>query len=887
MSDLDYLLDDKELDRLSALLDEEEETDLFLDDKELNRLSALLDDEEETDYSAFRSASVDFFEAALGVGDELDATVRLMTGEAANWNEAIERSRAELRAYEEDNPNASMVTSALGFGAGLFIPGAGIAKIAQTGTKLDRALKVGALGSAEGAVYGFLSGEGEDRLASAGIGASLGGVLGGASGAFLTKNTEEIKKATRKLNSQRTSKGLEFSESGKGSHIGGEDGFVDVGRAKESSRTGITHDTSASARRTKDIREDAVVIQSPSGESTVVGSIFLSTRNWFVNNVGERAARLAEDAELMIRNDQRAIDEIFDTTFLNTAKMFDDNLAFKALTLRMNKAIKKKRRVSWSDFNKAARTPEEKAMVRQLEEQVKVLQGIDFVKQGDVDYFPTKALEKTPRVANPQSYDNPIKALKEYAEDVSAARALAARFNIDTTKLKPPKEDTGESRLNVVIRAIEGAAKKQGATEEVAANLANGLRSQLIASKQGGNTAGAVARRVTSAALLANPMNAVLNLIEGVTAPIYQNGVTAWSKTLPKAILATLNENFGVQNKGWLSNKELGLDKDFMGEVANTGKRAMNDAAESVNLLKLGEPIVSGIDFVNKTLYKISGVQTVNRMGQEILSNSAIQRGISLAKNGSKKSLDKLRKHDGMRGLTESEFQATVKALQAKDLSNPWVVNFAGASMNKWQPVSASTMPKAFHDNPNGRMAYSMLSYMNKQMNSLINDVGQNIMKAKDKGLNTKEGAEAAKQAMLNSAKYAALFGVTAGVWDDFRKTLDLSNDKYLEDLMTPEGIASATMNQVASNISSGLVNVRAEEYGGRAIEPIPAPLSAGFNIASGFYQAGERFLTDESEPLTPLLRAGQTYFPGLANVDRVLRMTTGERLFEQLDLVD
>ena len=182
-----------------------------------------------------------------------------------------------------------MVTSALGFGAGLFIPGAGIAKIAQTGTKLDRALKVGALGSAEGAVYGFLSGEGEDRLASAGIGASLGGVLGGASGAFLTKNTEEIKKATRKLNSQRTSKGLKFSESGKGSHIGGEDGFVDVGRAKESSRTGITHDTSASARRTKDIREDAVVIQSPSGESTVVGSIFLSTRNWFVNNVGERA----------------------------------------------------------------------------------------------------------------------------------------------------------------------------------------------------------------------------------------------------------------------------------------------------------------------------------------------------------------------------------------------------------------------------------------------------------------------------------------------------------------------------------------------------------------------------------------------------------------------
>ena len=854
--------------------------------------------EEETDYSAFRSATIDFVEAAIGAGDELDATVQLLTGDAANWSEAIDRSREELRAYEEENPNAAMVTTALGFGAAFFIPGAGIAKIAQTGTKLDRALKVGGLGAAEGAVYGFLSGEGEDRLASAGIGTALGGVLGGASGALLTKNAEEIKEATRKLNSQRTSKGLKFSESGKGSHIGGQDGFVDVGKAKESSRTGISHDTSTYERGAKDIQEGAAIIEPPSGGSTVAGNIFLSTKNWFVSNVGERAAKLAEDSELMIRSDQRAIDEIFDTTFLDAAKKFDDNVAFKSLALRMNKSIRKKRQISWEDFNNIAKTPEEKVMVRNLEEQVKTLQGMDFVKQSDVDYFPSKKVgegQAERGVLPPEAYDNPIKALKEYAEDISSARALAARFNIDVSRIKTSetletlgvasKDNPGESRLNLVIKAIEIESKKQGATSEVAANLANGLRSQLIASKQGGNTVGSVARRVTSAALLANPMNAVLNIIEGVTAPIYQNGVAAWSKTLPNAILATLNESFAVKNKNWLSNRELGLDKDFMGEVANTGKKAMNDAAESVNFLKVGEKAVGAIDFVNKALYKVSGVQTVNRMGQEILSNSAIQRGITLAKDGSKKSLDKLRQHDGMRGLTEKEFQSTVKALQSKDLSNPWVVNFAGSSMNKWQPVSASTMPKAFHDNPNGRMAYSMLSYMNKQMNSLINDVGQNIMKAKDKGLNTKEGAEAAKEAMFNSAKYAALFGVTAGVWDDFRKTLDLSKDRSLEELMTPEGIASATMNQIFSNVSSGIVNIRAEEYGARPIEPIPAPISAAASLSSGLFQTGERLLAEENDPLTPALRATQTYVPGFSNIDRVLRMTTGERLFE--DFID
>lgn len=838
----------------------------------------LLGEEEDTEYSVVRSATVDFLESAIGAGDELDATVRLLAGEAANWNEAIEQSREELRAFELENPTASAAITGLGFGAALFIPGAGIAKIAQTGSKLDRALKVGGLGAAEGAVYGFLSGEGEGRLTEAGIGAVAGGALGGLAGGLLTKNADEIKEATRKLDAQ--------TYKGKGSFIGGEEGFVRVGRAKESSRPGIDFDTSTAQRKVRDIKDDAIIIETPEGESGVLGNVFLSTRDWMVKNVGERAAKLAEDAEIMIRHDQRQIDEIFDTTFLNAAKTFDDNPTLKALSLRMNKEITENRRVSWEDFTRAARTTEEKQMVKHLEEQVKLLQGLDFVKQGDIDYFPTKAIQKIgTSVARPEAYDNPIKALKEYAEDVSAARTLAARFDIDIQDLKPPKEN--QSRLNVVINAIEKEAKDQGASADVAANLANGLRSQIIASKQGGNTAGAVARRVTSASLLANPMNAILNLAEGVTAPIYQNGVKAWAKTLPKAIMATLNENFGVANKGWVSNKELGLDKDFMGEIANTGTKAMNDAAESANWTKLGDKFVTGVDYLSQKLYKFSGVQTVNRMGQEILSNSAVQRGIDLANDGSEKALAKLRKHDGMRGLTESEFRSTVKALKSKDLSNPWIINFAGSAMNKWQPVSASTMPKAFHDNPNGRMAYSMLSYMNKQMNSLRNDVGQNIQRAARVGLNTKEGAEAAKEAMLNSAKYAGIFGVAAGVWDDFRKTLDLSNDKTLEELMTPEGISSAMMNQLASNMSSGIVNIRAEEYGGQPVEPIPAPISAGFRLGSGLFTSGERLITGEPEPLSPLLKAGQTYVPGLANVDRVLRMTTGERLFEELGLME
>jgi hypothetical protein len=826
--------------------------------------------EEAADYNAFRSGAVDFVESAIGAGDELDAVVRRLSGEAATWDEAINQSRRELAAFEKENPYASKVLTGAGFVGGFFIPGLGMTKIAQAGTTLARVSKVAGLGAAEGAAYGFLSGEGEEgRLGGAALGAGLGGVIGGAAGKFLTKGADEVAKTS--------------GNTGIGSHIGGEEGFVRVGAVEKETMMGRTTDTSTSNRVVTDIRDDAPVLAPDRGQTGAVGNILLSTREWFVKNVGERAAKLAEDSELMIRHDQRAIDELFDTDFKNVADMFEENKALKSLALRMNKSIDEDRRISWEALKKAARNQEELDNINYLESQIKTLQEFDFVKTGDIDYFPTKAIEENlTGVARPDAYANPVLAVKELAEDISSARALAARFDIDINSLPQPKDK--QSRLNVVIDAIEKQAKKQGATPAVAANLGNGLRSQLIASKKGGNTVGAVARRATSAALLANPLNAVLNIAEGITAPIYQNGVKAWAQTLPKAIVATFSENAGIKSKNWVSNRELGLDKDFMGELANTGKKAMDDAAEAIRFTRLPEWFVGGVDLTGKALYKLSGVSTVNRMGQEILSNSAVNRGINLANKGDQASLQKLRKHDGMRGLTEKEFMKTVDALKRKDLSSPWVMNFAGASMNKWQPVSASALPKAFHDNPNGRVAYSMLSYMNKQMNSIRTDVGLNIMKVQQQGINTKEGAKALKDAMKNSAKYAALFGVFAGAWDDWRKTLDLSNDKEMEDLFTPDGLSKAALNQISSNLTSGIYNMRAEEFGGQSVFPVPPALNAAFDLSTGAASVVEGLFDEDKdlqEAVTPLLRASRTYVPVVSNIDRIKRITTGERLFE------
>ena len=75
------------------------------------------------------------------------------------------------------------------------------------------------------------------------------------------------------------------------------------------------------------------------------------------------------------------------------------------------------------------------------------------------------------------------------------------------------------------FKAIDKAAKKElkGAAnaKAIRSNLQDALRSTLITSKMGGDAVGAVSRRAVSTALLANPMNAVLNIIEGVTAPVF------------------------------------------------------------------------------------------------------------------------------------------------------------------------------------------------------------------------------------------------------------------------------------------------------------------------------------------------------------------------------
>ena len=622
----------------------------------------------------------------------------------------------------------------------------------------------------------------------------------------------------------------------------------------------------------------------------------MGTKEWTAKNVGARAARLIEDSEIMVRHDLNEIDNVFnDDDFVSAYKVFEENSALKKMLLQINNSLGDKA-VSWDQAMSVARTAEEKQAVQLMRDQVKKIQDKDLVKFPDGDYMPTIVTDKDMLVFGVNNYANPVEAIKQYAKDVSMARAVGTRFNIDLKKLDIKEDlDNPRSRIDIIFKRIDDAASEElklanvRSAEAVRSNLQDALRSTLITSKMGGDAVGAVSRRAVSTALLANPMNAVLNIVEGVTAPVFQNGIKAWAQTVPRGIIETfptISKITGVKPNKWVSNEQLGLGQNFYGEVANTISRETIKNAEVFNYIKAPELVGRGVDVLGKALYRVSGVEKVNRMGQEMLSNTAVQRAVNLARKGDVKSIEKLKRHDGMKGLSQSEFDSTVSALQKMKQGGSldknelgYVLNFAGAAMNKWQPVSASAMPRAYNDNPNARMMYSMLSYMNRQMNNIRTEVGLNLATVAEKGINTKEGAEAAKTAMIQTGKYVALFGVVAGVWDDARKTLDLSKNKDIADVLTPEGIASGTMNQLASNISSGAINIRAKEFGGQTVSISPAPLQAISRTGTGMLTAGERMLSGEEDPMEPLLRTAQTYAPGLANIDRILRMTTGERL--------
>lgn len=870
--------------------------------------------EKSEEYSALRSGVVDFVESATGWGTELDALARRLGGSADTFEEAHRQSLADVAYYEEDNQYANYLSTGAGFAAGFLIPSLAFAKVgtvATTAQKAGAAWKAAGLGAVEGAIYGAGTGHTlEERAQGAALGGAVGGALSGGLGyKFLIKSDEELAAAAKKVARQK----------GKGSHLGGEEGFKAVEQA--SGPASVNKTSGQGAKGIYKIDDEAIDLGDDLKKAAgSVWNLGRSTKAYLERHVGGRFAKLAEDAETMSRRGRFAVDHALssDEALGAASKTVMGSPNLKNILVRLNPEIADDAsRLKWDEAMKLAANNEERTALLQLKNYVKQMQLHDprNLKVGadgklvfkSTDYFPTQAIKKINRqggAARTEDYIDPIESLRQYAYDVQDAIEMGNRFGVapaDVIKHATVKGSDGgmkNSLVESVILAVKDRAKRDtpDILDSTLANMEIGLRAQFVAARKGGNSVGSVVRRATSTALLANPMNAVLNMVEGITAPIYQNGLMAWMETVPEAVVSTFRPAAAAKGATWIGDASTGHGGQWMGELTATGMDAIKKGMDDMRFLGIvpeQQAISEGVDKLGKVAYKYTGVDTVNRMGREMLGNSAIKRGMKLAVAGDEKSYAKLLKHDGMRGLTETEARSTAAALrkmskEGKDslskLEFDYIHNFYGAALNKWQPVSASALPRAFHENPNGRMFYSMLSYMNRQMNNIVDDIGYKMVQAKEVGLNTKEGQALMLEAYKNGAKYMALFGVLAGTWNTARLGLDPSKDKPFSEVFTVEGMSEAAINDLASNVTTGLLNLRSPEYGKKvgSIESIiPAPLSAAGNLASGALSMAGGMLEGEGvgEASEQLRRAAQTYVPGVSNVDRMFRMATGNRL--------
>lgn len=838
--------------------------------------------------TGFREGLATFLEGATGLGTEVDAVYRAMS-EGLSYSEALKKTQGQVKQFQEDNEALSGALEWGGIAAGFLIPGGILAKSGQAISKTKQIGLAAAEGAAMGALYGAAAEDLETGERNTVTGMVAGGALGGLAGKFLIKNKEQLDAIEAEVRTR----------TGYGTHIWGEEGVASgaVSKARESSRPRSV-ETSANERTrgvAKGDGESAIIEpESKNWAKEKYEAFILGNREWMEENAGVRAARLASMAEQQMRYMDAAVAETVGEFYEDAVKLVEASpkLYEDLINIGYNTSANITGPVIPRTLENALRGAGPDSSVAKMVDVFQEVNALDLPgwttgKKKLVDYFPRRGKgEFDPtKQALAEDYVNPMAEAKEYIDDVMQARTLASTFFKDKTDdiladLKPAYD--GQSRLDAVIDMIEKTAIEQGGggrkAQIASHNLAVGLRSTLVNARAGGDNLLANARKVASAGLLANLSNTVLNIGEGVTLPIYMNGVAAWSKTVVPAIGATINtvaRQAGVKdpvfNLNWVDNAQMGLDRQFMGEV---------HADATSSSLKL-------VEKATKLAYSAMGTATVNTMGQEILGNSAIKKGQALAKKAIETGdYSKLAAHPAAKGMTQDEVRKAAQGLAGGKASNPWVQEWYAQALGLMQPVYSASMPKGFNDLPNARLFYGMLSYMNRQHNIIRNDVYMNARDVVKHGINSDKGKQAYKAAVTNGLMYTSLLGVANGIWDDARKSVFNADER---DYLMGDGyvrgydirdINDAVMlmqesatNQLASNASSGLLNVRAKEFGGDTFNPLNVPgaelIIKGFNagVDSAMYR----------DPY-PLLQWGQTYVPGISQYDKWKRLQTGER---------
>jgi GH24 family phage-related lysozyme (muramidase) len=350
--------------------------------------------------------------------------------------------------------------------------------------------------------------------------------------------------------------------------------------------------------------------------------------------------------------------------------------------------------------------------------------GATFVKAG-----PGKAGPWNQRTADEllkkqkelmKHYASPAEALQNYI--TKAISDIEKRKVLGIYKKKGTKDngivETSDGFLDVDSSLgilIDKARAKGDWSIKDEADIVEMLRGYFVGGNQAPNGVMRFLRTTGYAGTIANPISAITQLGD----------------------LGTSGAMYGFRNtiSAMLGEKNI--------KLVDTGLKS---------LAEFEDPKRSGA-FLEK-LFKYSGFQAVDRLGKETTMNAALRKAQQQAQT--KAGVAKLRESYGE--VFGKEFDNFIGDLQRKEISEN-VKYYAMNELADLQPVFMSEVPRAFVENPNGRILYLLKTFTLKQYDVVRNRIIGEYRKG------NKE--QAIKQAAVLAA-YLSLANAGTGMVKDF-----------------------------------------------------------------------------------------------------------------------
>lgn len=706
------------------------------------------EDEEMSALDQATAAAGEFAEGMLGVGDELGA-FGMSVGSSVydvfntdkdltqileeNFNtdrlgRNLDSVQAEFDKLERVNPVLSNVAAGTGMASGLLIPGAAGLKVAQAGSNLSKVAKVGGLTAAEGAAYGFLSGDTmEEREQGALFGAAIGGVLGAGitkvaqvAKAKASSAVEEVEALSEELAQPGTwSKGTEASN-----------GFKETWDAYA---TGVSD---AIKRRV-----------SP--------------------EMGGRVQRADETA---MRTNNKDAKRVLETKEMqNVIKLADEDEKFKGMML---------------DFAQGA--VKEGAVLRYVVTRLGEEEGEAFTKYmrwsgmtndefnrklGDTaadgyNYLHTQVKRDSKmtgehrRIAGKERVndfsDDATNAMPKDAAQLERNRGLASKGEVRVGEYENPfitnaqrvfnnrrllelQQKFGVKELNSgadgLMEAIERVVKSKGIDEAAARDGRNAV----VALIKGQNRAAPDWLRALQSSVyggtLAGPKSSMLN--------VHDWPVAAWNHGL-----ANMMQMFRKNNRKVADLERLGLNDQNMGEFVSQLSRDWKNAQG------VAQKAYKGVEAVTNTAMRASGFRLMDRLGKRGVVGTVAQDAVSRAKSG------KLSEKWGW--AFEGEDLSALESALARTggdidkMSRREVRLYdelVTMGLGQQQLISAAGRPIAWLNNPKLRPLWMMRGFAIKHNNLVMENVIGKFQKGDYKG-----GAkEFARYMAMPGAGYAGL----------------------------------------------------------------------------------------------------------------------------------